>query len=83
MKLDLEQLIKELQQYALDNYDLGGHWAYETHDKKDYIKILQRTNSLDEAKADLKAWCELTNEQEMNCAWDGPAEEVTTKEWTA
>ena len=55
---ELDQLVQQLKQYALDNYDLGGHWAYETYDKGDYIKILQWSNTFDQAKAALRAWCE-------------------------
>ncbi len=80
---ELDQLVQQLKQYAIDNYNVGGHWAYETYDKDDYIEILQRSNTFDQAKAALRAWCERVCEQESNCAWDGPSEEVTAKEWTA
>jgi hypothetical protein len=41
--------VTTLRQYALDNYDAGGHWAYETHEDADFQEYL------DEANGDMKA----------------------------
>jgi len=88
-----DQLVKELQKYAAYNYDAGGDWAYETFDKADYLKILAEAymacggclveddRVLKAAKAALKAWCELINEREMDCSWDGPPEGYTRPVW--
>ena len=75
-------MIDQLKQYALDNYEAGGHWAFETFDDSRYIAIINRTKTLDEAKAALKDWCNLVSERESDCAWDGPDNEVTPRAWT-
>ena len=59
----MEDEVKALEQYALDHYEEGGHWVYETHDKKDYQKILLRTFSLEQAKREIRDDWELTQEQ--------------------
>jgi len=79
--MELDRLITQLKQYAIRNYNAGGHWACETFDKEDYADILQQSNTWEEAKAALKAWCELINEREMDCSWDGPPEGYTRPVW--
>jgi hypothetical protein len=37
--------IKALEQFALDNYDAGGHWIVETYDPEDYALALLRQGS--------------------------------------
>lgn len=32
--------IKQLEQFALDHYEEGGHWVAETYDKSDYARVL-------------------------------------------
>lgn len=69
--------ISQLQQFALDNYELGGHWVYECWDTADYEDVLAKCGG------DLEAACgmiqrdwEFTNEREQECAWDGPADSM-------
>jgi len=62
--MNTSQMIDELQQYLIDNYDEGGHWIYETYDRTDYEKILYECKGdLDEAVKELKARCELIEAQ--------------------
>jgi hypothetical protein len=79
--MELDQLVKQLKEYVLNNYEAGGHWAYETFSKDDYVEYLQTTNSFDEAKAQLKEWCELMCERGRDCSWDGPPEGFTKPVW--
>lgn len=39
--------IKELRQFALANYDAGGHWVVETYDPDDYARVLMRVGAHD------------------------------------
>ena len=55
--------IKALETYALNNYDAGGHWVYETYGKGDYLSLLLGVSSLDEAKQYLKDYWEITQDQ--------------------
>jgi hypothetical protein len=60
----------ELEQYALDNYDNGGHWVYETHGNEDYQEVLDANGGdIAKAKASLKEYWECQVEQESNCRW--------------
>ena len=66
-----EQLIA----YATDCYEAGGHWIVECWDAADYNDLLEEVGGdVELAKAALKQQWELTNEQEQNCAWDGPTD---------
>lgn len=65
--------IQQLQQFALDNYEAGGHWVYECWDAADYNEVLDGClGDIELAKEMIQAHWQLTNEQERNCAWDGP-----------
>lgn len=66
-----------LKQYALANYEQGGHWVFETRDHADYVELFERhhTGRITEAQAYKKAttalrreW-ELTNELQSECRW--------------
>lgn len=39
--------IAQLEQFALDHYEKGGHWVYETHDKEDYARVLLQVGKHD------------------------------------
>lgn len=39
--------IARLKQFALDHYEYGGHWVYETHDKEHYARVLMRAGKHD------------------------------------
>ena len=65
--------IQQLQQFAMDNYEAGGHWVVECWDSADYNDVLEECGGdVELAKARIQEDWELTNEQERNCAWDGP-----------
>ena len=67
-KMTLTTKYPELEQYALDNYNQGGHWVYETHGNEDYQEVLEYCgNDIEKAKASLKEYWEFKLEQESNC----------------
>jgi hypothetical protein len=52
-KLDLVDIndVKALEVYALNNYDVGGHWVYETYGSEDYAELLLvNDHDIDKAK---------------------------------
>ena len=52
--------VATLRQYALDNYEAGGHWAYETHEDADFQEYLDEANgNMKAAKRSLRAYWEL------------------------
>jgi hypothetical protein len=62
---------KRLEQWALDNYDAGGHWAYETFKTSDYEEFVANAKGdYVAALADLQDWVRLTLEQEANCRFE-------------
>ena len=57
-----------LQQYALDNYEEGGHWVYETHEAAEYQEYLDEAGgNIAKAKKLVREYWELTLEMESNC----------------
>ena len=49
-----------LEQFALDNYDVGGHWVYETFRTKDYLETYREaSNDLEATKQKLRETWEL------------------------
>jgi soluble cytochrome b562 len=46
--------IETLEQYALDHYEDGGHWIYETFSASDYAQALAEAGSLQAAKKAIK-----------------------------
>jgi hypothetical protein len=76
----MSQAIKLLEQYALDNYEAGGHWVYECFGAEDYDQYLTEANgNLSAAMAALKDYWELVCDRERDCAWDGQPDEA--QEW--
>jgi hypothetical protein len=68
--------IQQLQQFAMDNYEAGGHWVVECWDAADYNQVLEDCGGdVEAASAAIQQQWELTNEQERNCAW-GAAEDM-------
>jgi hypothetical protein len=62
--------VSALEQYALDNYEAGGHWVYECFSKDDYTEYLNEANGdLTIAKAELKKYWELAKSMEREFAW--------------
>ena len=63
--------IKILEQYALDNYEEGGHWVYECFSADDYRDILDKANGdIKRAKTLIKKSWELTKEQAAETRWE-------------
>jgi len=50
--------MEELKEYALEHYDTGGHWVYETYADSDYQEVLDRCggNILKACKYLKKSW---------------------------
>jgi hypothetical protein len=63
MKIETNANIQDLETYALNNYDAGGHWVYETYGKTDYMALLASVGSVDNAKQYLKEYWEITQDQ--------------------
>lgn len=63
MKIETNANIQDLETYALNNYDAGGHWVYETYGKADYMALLASVGSVDNAKQYLKEYWEITQDQ--------------------
>ena len=67
----MNEAIQALEQFALDNYENGGHWVYETHGADDYQEILdEAVGDLAKAKALLRDYWEFMNERQRECAWE-------------
>ena len=67
--------IQQLQQFAMDNYEAGGHWVVECWDAADYNDVLELCGGdVELAKARIQEDWEVTNAQERECAWGGPDE---------
>lgn len=74
----LDTLVAALEQYALSNYGDGGHWVYETYDRKNYVEVLEMGNinwDLAKAKDYIKRDWELAEMQCRECSsgedWSG------------
>ena len=61
--------IEILKQYALDNYEAGGHWVFETYSDDEYAEVLARHPSIKAAKKALKEAWEFCTEQQQECGW--------------
>jgi hypothetical protein len=66
-----------LKQFALENYDKGGHWIFETWDHADYVEMFERhrTERNTEAQAYKKAMTAMRqewrriNDYQSECGW--------------
>jgi hypothetical protein len=69
--MDYTPDMKRLKQWALDNYESGGHWAYETMGAADYARFMRRANNdYAMALAALQDWVKMTLEQESDCRFE-------------
>lgn len=60
--------MKVLEQFALDNYEEGGHWVYETHEACHYQEYLdEAAGDIEKAKQLVREYWELVTEMESNC----------------
>lgn len=67
---DTSEEVEALEAFALENYEAGGHWVYETHDRADYEQVLHRAGGdLEEAKAALRQYWGLMNDRRADCAF--------------
>jgi hypothetical protein len=52
--------VATLRQYALNNYEAGGHWAYETHEDADFQEYIDDANgNMKAAKRALREYWKL------------------------
>jgi hypothetical protein len=68
-KRDFMWEVVSLEQYALDNYEVGGHWVYETFSDLDYAEVVFESTSLEDGKKIIKECWERLLEQERECSW--------------
>lgn len=62
---------KALEQYALDNYEAGGHWVYETHTAEVYQEYLDEAGgNIAKAKKLVRAHWKFMQEMESNCRFE-------------
>jgi hypothetical protein len=61
--------VEILKQYALDNYESGGHWVFETYSDAEYAKVLVVSQSIEAAKKAIKEDWELCEERKQECGW--------------
>ena len=60
--------MKALEQFALDNYEEGGHWVAETHEAADYQEFLdEAAGDLKKAKALVREYWEFMNMRQAEC----------------
>lgn len=63
--------VQLLEQYALDNYELGGHWVVECWSTEDYVGLLDECKgNLEKSKRQLRAYWQRVNEQAAECRWE-------------
>lgn len=63
--------VKELERYALEHYEAGGHWVYECWVDEDYDSLLKAKGmDLKAAREYLQYYWELTNEQQAETRWE-------------
>jgi hypothetical protein len=67
MTMTDSEMIKELEAYAMANYDKGGHWIVECWEDSDYQGIIDEMKTLEKCKKALKSLWNVTNERESNC----------------
>lgn len=61
-----ELAIAKLREYARLNYDVGGHWVYETFNDGDYLRTYLDCNAvLKTAKQSIREFWETFNEMEI------------------
>jgi hypothetical protein len=63
----------EMEEHALNQYEAGGHWVYETFGSEDYKHYYNKARGkMALAKVMLDDYWKHMNEQQAECAWDGP-----------
>ena len=61
-------MIDQLKAYAMEHYEAGGHWIFETYSDADYQREIDFAGgSFAKAKKALKLEWKIINEQSSNC----------------
>ncbi len=69
--MQMEDVFKTLEQFALDHYEEGGHWVYETHDKDDYQMVLDDAfGDIEKAKDILREYWGFMNDRKKDCSFE-------------
>lgn len=64
----MNEAMKALEQFALDNYEEGGHWVVETHVAEDYQEFLDKAGgNVAKAKKLVRKYWELMNSRQADC----------------
>lgn len=64
----MNEAMKALEQFALDNYEEGGHWVVETHVAQDYQEYLDEAcGNVAKAKKLVRSYWELMNSRQADC----------------
>jgi len=64
------EAVAELENYAKDHYEEGGHWVFETYNLDAYIEVLTLTRgNVPEAKKMLRDNWTRINERAKECAF--------------
>jgi hypothetical protein len=67
-EMSMNETYEALRQFALDNYEEGGHWIYETTDLHEYQEYLDEANGdIAKAKKLIREHWKLLLEMESNC----------------
>jgi len=62
---------KILEAYALEHYEEGGHWVYETHEFADYLDYLADANwDINVAIQRMVSYWQLMNMQRKECQYE-------------
>jgi hypothetical protein len=67
-EMDMNEAMKALEQFALDNYEEGGHWVVETHVAEDYQEFLdEAAGDMAKAKKLVREYWEFQNMLQREC----------------
>lgn len=67
-EIDMNEAMKALEQFAMDNYEEGGHWVVETHVAEDYQEYLDEAGgNVAKAKKLVRSYWELMNSRQADC----------------
>lgn len=65
----MNDVVKVLKDFALANYEEGGHWVYECWGNEDYLQALTEGGDLAGAMKVIKDHWEMTCALNRECAW--------------
>lgn len=62
---------ERIKAWALENYEKGGHWLYETYSIRDWESLLEDcNNNLAKAKSIARELWSIYNERESACRYE-------------